>query len=167
MLPENEIIKRETEKEIFEDIIKYHKEYELKEEKRNKEFNLSSVKEININIWDDFYEDGFVPEGEQSKTYIYVEVSSIPDAMQFKILVELMRYIEENKLLPEEVKMEMNFYDSMTLYPNLILEHKYLLYKRWQINLTNITHKVLEKMLKKLSKFKEYKGVKVSIYSES
>ena len=34
---------------------------------------------ICINIWDDFYEDGYVPEGEIQETYGYVEESTYSD----------------------------------------------------------------------------------------
>ena len=30
------------------------------------------------NIWDDFYDDGYVPEGEVTETFIYVEDGGIP-----------------------------------------------------------------------------------------
>ena len=32
-----------------------------------------NLRNIPINIWDDFYDDGYVPEGEKLETYIYVE----------------------------------------------------------------------------------------------
>jgi len=28
---------------------------------------------IDVNIWDDYYDDDFVPEGETQETYIYIE----------------------------------------------------------------------------------------------
>ena len=30
-------------------------------------------KTIDINIWDDFYDDGYVPYGETTESFIYVE----------------------------------------------------------------------------------------------
>ncbi len=31
------------------------------------------MKKVNINIWDDFYDDGYVPAGKTQQTYVYVE----------------------------------------------------------------------------------------------
>jgi hypothetical protein len=34
---------------------------------------METFERIPINIWDDFYDDGFVPEGKIQETFIYVE----------------------------------------------------------------------------------------------
>lgn len=39
---------------------------------------MKKLEYIPINIWDDFYDDGYVPEGEKLETYIYVEDSDMP-----------------------------------------------------------------------------------------
>ena len=34
---------------------------------------MEQLEYIHINIWDDFYDDGYVPKGEKLETYIYIE----------------------------------------------------------------------------------------------
>jgi len=37
---------------------------------------MKKIKSIPVNIWDDYYDDGFIPKGEKQKTYIYIEDSN-------------------------------------------------------------------------------------------
>ena len=47
--------------------------------------HLNNMK-IPINIWDDFYDDGYCPEGEIVKTYAYVENYSMDEELKERAL---------------------------------------------------------------------------------
>jgi hypothetical protein len=160
-------IRRDTEDNLSDKLISYHKNYAIKQTKLANAFDFKSLDKISINIWDDFYEDGFAPSNEVQSTYAYLEMEDIPNIEKKKILEILLDYISNNSLLPEDIDMELVFYDSSTRYPILVLEHEYNLYKRWQINFNNITHKALDNLINQLKKFTEIKKIKVDIYSES
>lgn len=51
------------------------------------------IETIPINIWDDFYDDGHVPEGEKQETHIYVEDSELDDDYKEKVLTFLLEQI--------------------------------------------------------------------------
>lgn len=124
------------------------------------------MKKININIWDDFYEDDYVPAGEIQETYVYVE-DDITLNEKKDILEFLMTYIQNNILL-DNVIYHMNFFDSKIKYPNIPEEYKSLQFERWEIKVVNITHKQLDILLKKLQNANlEYNNFKLNIYSES
>ena len=161
-------IVHEAQKEFSDKLITYHTKYLQKQEQLKKDFNYSQINKININIWDDFCDDGFAPNGEPQNTYAYVEVNDIPDIETKKILEILLDYISANHLLPESVEVDLDFYDSTTKYPILILENEYFLFKRWQINFKNISHKILDKLIDDLQKIElNINEVKFNIYSES
>ena len=66
---------------------------------------------IPINIWDDYYDDGHVPEGYTQNTHIYVEDSDIPEEDKEKILKILLDYIKDNIYLPKtKFKLEDKLY---------------------------------------------------------
>ena len=52
--------------------------------------------EIVINIWDDFYDDGFIPEGKIQDTHIYVEEYELDDNGINVIIDMLLDYINDN-----------------------------------------------------------------------
>ena len=117
-----------------------------------------------INIWDDYYEDGYVPDGELQETYAYVETSKVKQDKQKVYLEELMRLIVDQKLLPETVEMTIVDYDSATKYPNLIgTESAYLLYRRWELRFKHLTHELRENLVEKLQKYSS----RFVVYSES
>lgn len=129
------------------------------------------IKFIPINIWDDFYDDGYVPKGEIQETYIYVEDNELNIDFRKKCLEYLLSYIEYNikftsKPLP---KFYMYFYDSWEKYPKLIgTENEWMLFKRWEIKIENLSHKQLDKLLKDLSNASLLMdGIPFNIYSES
>lgn len=158
----------EIQNDFSNKLISYHSNYLQKQEQLKKVFEYKKIDVININICDDFYDDGFAPNGEEQNTYAYVDTLNIPDIETKKILEILLEYITNNSLLPESVKIELNFYDSTTQYPFLVLEYEYHLYKRWQIEFKNITHKILDKLIYDLQKIElSLKEVKFDIYSES
>lgn len=169
---EEEII-RDTQIDFSNKLIAYHTNYLENQEKLKKEFDYKKIEQININIWDDFYDDNksiYNNETENNiqTTFAYVETSNIPNIENQKILSKLINVILENSLLPKDVDMELSFYDSSTKYPILVLDKQNFLYKRWQIDFKNITHKILNKLIENLKKedifFNE---IKFNIYSES
>lgn len=122
---------------------------------------------IYVNIWDDFYDDGYIPEGEIQKTYSYVE-SDLDDNNCKEVLTLLQHTIEQ--LMPtRSFEMVLNYYDSRTVYPHLIgTEHESILYQRWQLEFTHLTHEVLESLVEKLQKLHLiYQHKPLKIYSES
>jgi hypothetical protein len=172
---EAEILEKK-EREIFHNakvefsnkLTTYHLKHQKKQKKLQKDFSYQKLQKININIWDDFYDDGFTPEGETQNTYAYVEMSDdIPNVEELNILSTLIKYIKDNNLLPNSVDIELLFYDSTTKHPILVFEHEYMLYKRWQIEFQNITHEILEKLVEDLKGLEKINNVKVDIYSES
>ena len=124
---------------------------------------------IPINIWDDYYEDGDVPEGEIQDTYIYVEDNDIPHMKRKEYLEKLLQYMNENLSLPG-VKMWMYFYDSAVEYPKLAAnpEYQYLLFKRWKIKVENLTHERREVLVNELNQANiSADNIPFKIYSQS
>lgn len=129
-----------------------------------------TVTRIPINIWDDFYDDGYVPEGEIQETYAYVEDSDIPEDNRKQLLDAVFDYINDFLKIKEDgVEVEMFYYDSHKKYPNLVgTEHEWCLFKRWQINFKHLTHERLNKLVDELNDAKfEIEGVPFNFYSES
>ena len=117
---------------------------------------------------DDYDDDGYVPEGEIQETYAYTE-SKIPDEDCEKIL-ELIKTTIEKLAKPEwSLEMYLNYYDSAKVYPNLVgTEHECCLYKRWQLEIKNITHQMREYLVEKLeNKQLKYNETPLIVYSES
>ena len=105
------------------------------------------LKVIHVNIWDDFYDDGFVTEGKIQKSRIYVEEqdSDISEDEKEEILVLLYSYIKQN-IPMEGVEFSMN----------------------GDIQIKHMTHKQLDNMMEILDNTKfSYAGIPLSIYSES
>lgn len=158
---------KEEKKELLEKIVKYHDNYETQQKKLENDFNESLLEDITININDDFYDDGYVPDGEIQKTNGYVLSSELPDKEVFKMLNSFIKHIENEKILPSSVDVNIVFHDSTNKFPMLIEEHEYSLYKRWEIIFENITHKDLEAMLDNIKGFKTRNGKEIEIISES
>lgn len=121
-----------------------------------------------INIWDDYYEDDYVPVGEKQETYIYVEDSEIPLEERKKVLEYLLNYINNNLKL-EGVKLFLFFYDSKLKYPTLIgTENEWCLFERWEIRVENLTHERRHKLVEELELAKlSLNNIPFHIYSES
>ena len=100
-------------------------------------------KTIDINIWDDFYDDGYVPYGETTESFIHVEDYDIP-IDQTKVYLEyLLEYINEN-LNTDGIKLWLSLYEPKKKYPNLVgSEYDSILFNRWEIRLEGISHKQL------------------------
>jgi len=132
--------------------------------KTNK-YKIKQPLEIPINIWDDFYDDGYVPEGGKTESYIYVEDSNISHGKRKECLELLKNYITDN-LDVSGVNMWMEFFVSKNKYPELDAEK--IGFDRWEIRLENVTHKMLYKWLQDL----KHSGLTIDnipfvIYSES
>ena len=123
---------------------------------------------IPVNIWDDYHDDGYVPEGEIQETYAYVE-SKLEDEECKNVLILLKEKIEHLTSENSDLTMNINYYDSAKVYPNLVgTEYEYSLYKRWQLEMKNITHETRESLVEALKKeVLEHKGIKIKVYSES
>lgn len=124
---------------------------------------------IGINIWDDFYEDGYVPEGEIQETYIYVEEYDITEEDKKLILNHVMWYIDFDALLDNNVtQKELVYFDSRIKYPNLNPEYDHIHFTRWEIRLKNITHQQVNNLVKELNDAElKYKEKSLEFYSES
>lgn len=168
----------EVEKEIYkvqrnaihifaEKLESYHLNEKKKQIQLEKDFKYSSLSEIPINIWDDFYDDECAPEGEVVETFAYIESRDIPDKECFKILMFLSDFIKNNNILPTSVDINIEYYDSTNIYPRLVEEYEYSLYKRWQLNFTNINHILLDSMVLKLKMMPKFENTALSVYSES
>ena len=130
--------------------------------------NMKKIKRIPINIWDDYYDDGYTPKGEIQKTYIYVVDYDIPHEYRKEYLEFLLDYMKKNLNL-DGVKMWIEEYDSWKKYPQFIgTENEILLFKRWEIKVEHLTHKRREKLVKELNDAKlSIDTIPYYIYSES
>lgn len=123
---------------------------------------------IGINIWDDYYDDGYVPEGENQSTYAYVE-AKLSDEDCKNLLESFKLKLESLSSLDKEIKLTLNYYDSAEKYPNLVgTEHAWCLYKRWQLEFSHLTHELREQVVEDLKTWNfKYQGQDVEVYSES
>lgn len=124
---------------------------------------------IPINIWDDFYDDGYVPEGEKLETYIYVDDSDLPQEKRKEYLEVFLEYINKN-LNTDGIKMWMELYESRKKYPNLVgnPDAEKMFFDRWEIRLEGLTHQRLDEWMKILEDVKiVVDDLPFSIYSES
>lgn len=126
------------------------------------------LKMIPINIWDDFYDDGYVPEGKKLETFICVD-TDISHEKSKEYLEFLLDYINKN-LNTVDIKLWMEFYESRKKYPNLVgnLDAEKLFFERWEIKLEGLTHKRLDEWMGILKNADiKVDGIPFDIYSES
>jgi len=126
---------------------------------------------IPINIWDDFYDDGYVPEGKIQETYIYVEDDSTI-LEQMKYLRFLLDYINEHITYLDGVKLYMIHYDSKSREPQKDFKELLVMisghFDRQEIRIEHMTHEQLDRLLEDLQKANlSIDGKKFDIYSES
>jgi hypothetical protein len=123
---------------------------------------------IQVNIWDDYYDDDFVPAGEVQETYAYVEQDLDDEASQ-QVLALLKAQIEALQPPGTPLRCDLVYYDSAVVYPNLVgTEHERLLYKRWQLNMQSLTHRERERLVDQLARTALMcGGARVVVYSES
>lgn len=127
------------------------------------------MKKIHINIWDDYHDDGFVPDGQIQETFAYVEGDGLTDEDQRQVLGLLLRVVETLKDANSKVKAFVCWYDSAIKYPQWVgTERESILFKRWQLQLEHLTHAEREKLVDLLGQHPfQYNGQPVSVYSES
>jgi hypothetical protein len=87
---EAEILIYKTERasirKITEKLQEWHKNYELEQIKKEDSFSFGNIDKINVNFWDDFHDDGYVPEGEVTESFAVIEDNRIPDIECYKLL---------------------------------------------------------------------------------
>lgn len=125
------------------------------------------MEKIFVNIWDDYHDDGYIPEGEIQETYAYVECE-LSDEKSKEVLEIIQSAINELYQTPP-FEMELHYYDSSKKYPELVgTPHEHFLYKRWQIQFKHMTHQVRENLVDFLQKQKIlFNDIPLTIYSES
>lgn len=128
-----------------------------------------SIETIHINIWDDYHDDGFVPEGETQETYAYVEGSDLTDDESRAVLVQLQQTVESIKAHDSALVCCIKWHDSAAVYPNLVgTEHEWCLYKRWQLQMKHLPHSEREQLVEMLGRHEiQHDGRPVVVYSES
>lgn len=117
------------------------------------ETKIQNLKIIPINIWDDYYDDEHVPEGEKQETYVYIEENDcLAKTEKEEILTQLLSYIEKNIKL-NGVKFSLKWETDMD---------------RHEISIENITHVQREELVEILQKANLfYHDIPFEIYSES
>lgn len=113
----------------------------------------SGIKEIPINIWDDYWEDSHVPEGQVQTTRMYIEDYTIPIPEKEIILNRLCDYIAMHFPI-DTFKMDVTDFGEDTV----------------AIKLVNLTHKDRERLLKFLQTHQSnlrYGPASFRFYSES
>ena len=73
------------------------------------------------------------------------------------------------KSFDSSITLDLNFYDSSKVYPSLIgTEHEIFLFKRWQLEIFNISHSKREAIIQELMTINFiFNDMKVIVYSES
>lgn len=125
---------------------------------------------IYINIWDDYWDDqeeDKYPKRLQ-ETYAYVE-RNYPDEINKAILELLQENIKNIIKVENNLEFNLEYYDSSKIYPEFIgTKNESFLYKRWQLNIKNLTHELREYIVNyfKLNPL-NYLGKPIILYSES
>ena len=116
---------------------------------------------IYINIWDDYYDDGHVPDGETQSTHIFVEETDVPYEEQKEILTILLNFIHSN-IDSQTTKFQLGWKE-----PAKISGIKF--HNGWRIYVENISHKFREDVLLPALENQPlfYKDKKFNIISES
>ena len=110
--------------------------------------NQMGIDSIPLNIWDDFYEDGYVPEGKKQETHAYIESSKISE--------------DDKELLMEA------FHGYLILHFTSELAGVTVGYGGDEIYFTNLTHKKLDAIMDRFDEVElTFGGIPYSIYSES
>lgn len=128
-----------------------------------------STEAIHVNIWDDYHDDGFVPEGKIQETYAYVEGGDLTADDSHAVLLQLQKTVEFLKATGSVLVCCVEWYDSALVYPNLVgTEHERHLFKRWQLQMKHLPHSELEDIVERLGRLQlVYNGRPVVVYSES
>jgi len=103
---------------------------------------------IHLNIWDDLYEDDYVPEGQKQETHAYIEDSFFSDDEKELLMMCFHGYLVET--FKEE------------------LEGVKVIDGGYEIYFKDITHKKLDSIMRKLDSIElTFGGIPYNIYSES
>ncbi len=130
---------------------------------------------VPINIWDDFYEDGYVPEGKIQQTYAYVEDDKLTPEQCKEYLTVLANFITNNNLISNpNTEVIVAWHDTANDYtPEQVAKctemyGESFFFKRWEIQFNNFTHSDLNTVLKSLNdETLLYNEALLEIYSES
>ncbi len=120
---------------------------------------------IPINIWDDFWDDGHVPQGEKQETYIYVEEydGEFSEETKKAALEKIIDFFNTLDLTGVSFYLYNN--NSRDKYPYLDEMYQSV---RWEIRMEHLTHARLEILLEELKKANlSVDGIPFDIYSES
>jgi len=122
--------------------------------------------EIDVNIWDDYYDDDFIPEGKNQETYIYIEEYDV--FTEDEKVFFLSRLKEEIEKLDLDLVLRMSEYDTKKEYPDVDFEANGMVHwSRPEIRL-EISHEKRHELIGLLTKKDLYVGnKKFNIYSES
>ncbi|MEK6828864.1 MAG: hypothetical protein AABY15_01970 [Nanoarchaeota archaeon] len=106
------------------------------------------IESVSLNIWDDFYDDDYVPEGKIQKTHAYIESGDFSEDEKELLMLCFYGYlIEKFKDELQDVKI-MDYGD--------------------EIHFEHLTHKKLDAIMMELEKIElTFGGIKYNIYSES
>lgn len=124
---------------------------------------------IPINIWDDYYEDDYVPKDEIQNTYIYVEDKDLSLEFKKECLEVILNYIDKHIKL-KDVNMWLELFESKKKYPNLVgnPDTEKMFFDRWEIKVENMTHKQREVLVEMLNDAElSLNDIPFNIYSES
>lgn len=129
---------------------------------------MEENKTIPINIWDDYWEDDNIPEGEIQETYIYVEDHEMSLEDRKKYLEFILDYVNKHIKLPG-VKMWLELYESIKKYPQFVgTELECMLFDRWEIKIQHLSHEKRFYLGIALERAKlKCDGMEFRVYSES
>ena len=121
---------------------------------------------IDVNIWDDYCEDGYIPDGETQETYIYIEEYDIFSEDEKILFLSTLK--DEIEKLDLGLKLRMSEYDTRKKYPDLDFEANGMSHwSRPEIRL-EISHELRHKLINLLNEKEIMIGnKKFNIYSES
>ena len=109
---------------------------------------MEKLEQIPLYFWDDFFDVGYVPDGEKLETQFYVEDTDIPQEKRKEYLEVLLDYINKH-LNIEGIKLWMELYESRKKYPNLVgnPDAERMFFDRWEIKLEGLTHERLDEWM--------------------
>ncbi len=111
-----------------------------------KKDDIMKTEYIPFNIWDDYHDDGYVPEGDTQKTYGYVE--------EYDDITE-----DEKELISEVIYNYIKTLDMTGVVFKKAGE---------DIDFEHLTHERREKLIKELqSSGLQFNGIPINFYSES
>ena len=120
---------------------------------------------IHINLWDDYYDDGHVPEGEKQETHMYVEEAKFPLEKEKKVLYLVLDFVKKN--IAKSVEAELKLQIVHEKYPNL-KDSGMNFPDQWRIEFVGLTHEMREKLIEKLEKSGlKFEDQPLYFYSES